>query len=127
MNQRLSSQATDQRRPQRPRSPRTYGMPSEAGAPRRLRRASREPMTSTTMTIAYGSMFRKKVDGWYVKNGLGMPKKSGGPWMSSVRRRIVADEVGAEERPDRAPLGEDHQADGDPALARRGLLAEPAG
>ena len=35
----------------RPRSPRTYGRPSAAGAPTRLRTASREPMTTTRMTI----------------------------------------------------------------------------
>ena len=37
--------------PQAPRSPRTYGRPRAAGAPTRLRTASREPMTTTRMTI----------------------------------------------------------------------------
>ena len=36
----------------RPRSPRTYGMPSAAGAPIRLRIASRDPSTSATSTSA---------------------------------------------------------------------------
>jgi hypothetical protein len=34
-----------------PRSPRTYGRPSAAGAPMRFRTASRDPMTTTRMTM----------------------------------------------------------------------------
>ena len=43
-----------------PRSPRMYGSPRAAGAPIRLRVASREPITSTMIVKAYGIICKKK-------------------------------------------------------------------
>ena len=64
---------------QRPRSPRTYGMPSAAGAPIRLRIASRDPTTSTTITRAYGSISRKNVSRGSRRTGWGRRGGSAGP------------------------------------------------
>ena len=74
------------------------------------------------MTIRYGSMPRKKVGLERVVE----PEQL-------VETLDVEDEPedgpeqhGPEGRPERTPLGEDHEADGDPALAVHGLVAEPA-
>ena len=49
------------------------------------------------------------------------------PWMSMMKRRIAAEQQGPEGGPDRAPLGEDHEPDGDPAapVGRSGRRTTP--
>ena len=62
-----------------------------------------------------------------MKNGFGMPKKRVDALDVEDQAEDRAEEVGADGGPERAPLGEDDEADRDPAATADGLVAEPAG
>ena len=95
----------------RPRArPARTARPSAAGAPTRLRTASRDPMTTTTITSMYGSISRKNVADRPAWNGFATPRIVGHALDVEDEPEDRPEQVGPERGPQRAPLGEDHEA-----------------